>query len=182
MRKRDSPSSLRPAGIRICERWRRPPCSLPGKRRFPPLGRPKVTVSSALTALPSIAPVRPLTPEGISRLTTGRGSELIVSMVSSNVPSTGTVQAGPQKGIDQKGERLRTVSRQPIAAVKGKPHLTAPGQMMSPQSPFGRLPRRQPYFRAMPEKRRQGQGRLPRYCLSRIQSVQERRYGDIFFL
>ena len=73
-----------------------PPCQEPGGSRLPIFGRPKARVQSAWTAHPITRPVSPLTPEGMSRLSTKRGESLSAPMAWAKSPLTVRLRPVPR--------------------------------------------------------------------------------------
>ena len=66
----------------------------------PILRWPKVTVSSACTAMPSGAPLSASRPEGMSSATQRASAWLRAAMTSARWPADGAVEAGAEEGVD----------------------------------------------------------------------------------
>ena len=88
-------SSSTCASMPISATRTRPQCILPGSNRCAGLRRKKVTVSTALTAMPITAPEVPLIPLGRSTASTGAPLALIASIISCGSPFTGRFRPAP---------------------------------------------------------------------------------------
>jgi hypothetical protein len=108
----------RSAGNPMSTTSTRPAFSAPGRSTIPSLAAPKVTVTSALTATPSTAPVSPFTPEGISTATTGPPQSFSPAMARSPSPS-----AEPRKPVPKMASTAtsaRSSSRASVAGENGR--------------------------------------------------------------